>query len=214
MRRAIYYWKYAAASLIILTVMIVSSCASIPKDTVLLSKEVGKGIAENQRAYISLFNRYFNQKKKLIDQAIIDKYIPSYLANIRIELEEAGKDPSSFTAVMIKDVISDVIKKRDEMQAELEKTRIMLIERISADHELLLQANATITGLLQSAVDVKEATSALGETLVKPIKSGFDFEEFEKIFDDYLDKGAGAVGEVGKLSEKVKSLFKKGGKSS
>lgn len=211
MRKVLHYWKYAAVSLIILTLMIVSSCASIPKDTVLLSKEVGKGISENQRAYISLFNRYFDQKKTLIDQAIIEKYIPLYIANIRKGLEEAGQDPNSLSTEKLKDVITDVIEKRDEMQAELEKTRIMLIERISADHELLLQANATITGLLQSAVDVKEATSALGETLVKPFKSDFDFAEFEKIFDDYLEKGAGVVGEVGKLSEKVKLLFKKGG---
>lgn len=212
MTKALHYWKYAAASLIVLTLIIASSCASIPKDTVVLSKEVGKGIAENQRAYISLFNRYFDQKKTLIDQAITEKYIPLYIANIQKGLEEAGQDPNSLGIERLKDILTDVIKKRDEMQSELEKTRILLIQRISADNELLLQANATITGLLQSAVDVKEATSALGEPLVKPLKSGFDFDEFEKIFNNYLDQGANIAGEAEKLSEKVKLLFKKGGK--
>jgi hypothetical protein len=212
MGKTLHCCKNAAASLIVLTLIIVSSCARIPKDTVVLSKEVGKGIAENQRAYISLFNRYFEQKKTLIDQSITEKYIPLYIENIRKELEVAGQDPDSLGTERLKDILTDVIKKRDEMQSELEKTRIMLIERISADHDLLLQANATITGLLQSAVDVKEATSALGETLVKPLKSGFDFDEFEKIFDNYLDKSANIAGEAEKLSEKVKLLFKKGGR--
>ena len=210
-RTILHRWKYAAVSLVILTQMIVSACASIPKDSVALSKEIGKGIAENQRAYISLLNRYFDQKKKQIDSAIIEDYLPSYISNLRKELRKAGKDPDSFDSKMLGDVVSDVIQKRDEMQAELEKTRVMLTERISGDQTLLLQANATLTGLLGSAADVQEATSSLGEVLVKHVKPDFDLEEFEKVFDEYLVKAGDAAAKTERLYDKVRSIINRGG---
>lgn len=61
--------KWACLSLVVATIMLAGGCASIPKESVVLSQEIGKGIAEGQNAYISLLNRYFDQKKKLIDLA-------------------------------------------------------------------------------------------------------------------------------------------------
>lgn len=48
--------------LVILMAFALSSCANAPKESVELSKEVGKGIAESQRSYTGLLNTYFASK--------------------------------------------------------------------------------------------------------------------------------------------------------
>ncbi len=190
----------------------ITGCATIPKESVTLSQEVGKGIVENQNAYMNLFNRYFAQKRQQIDKRIMDKYLPNYISNLQKDLRDAGEDPDNFDANMIKDIISDVIHKRDELQEDLEKTRIVIWEHVSKDHLLLLQANSTITGLLQSAVDVKEATSSIGEMIQEATKSDFSFDEFEKLFDEYLKKAGDTSAEGISLYNKIiKPLIDKKG---
>lgn len=188
-----------------------TGCATIPKESVTLSQEVGKGIVNNQRAYRNLFNRYFAQKRQQIDKVIMDKYLPNYIENIQEELRKEGEDPNSFSANMVKDIISDVIQKRDELQEDLEKTRVAIWERINKDHVLLLQANATITGLLQSAVNAKEATSSLGEAIQEATKSDFSFDEFEKLFDEHLKKAGDFLTEGISLYDTIRPIIEKKG---
>ncbi len=178
-----------------------SGCTTIPKESVTLSQEVGKGIAENQRAYLNLFNLYFAEKKQQIDRAIIDEFLPNYIRNVQEELRKGGENPNSFDAQMVRDMIGDVIEKRDELQEDLERTKNAIWETISKDHILLLQANATITALLQSAVSLKKAASPM-ERGIKEVKkkSRFSFDEFERLFNEHLKK-------VGKISTKAKSLY-------
>lgn len=141
----------------------------------------------------------------------MEKYLPRLISNIRQGLEAEGENPDLFDSTMATDIVKNVIRKRDEMQADLEKARILLLERIEADHKLLLQANATLTGLLRSAVEAKEATASLTETLAKPINSGFDFFEFEKFLAEYLNRTGDAAAEIGEIYEKMKLLIKKEG---
>ena len=142
----------------------------------------------------------------------MERYLPRLMSDIREKLRAGGENPDLLDSTEVADIVKDVIQKRDEMQADLENARILLLEQIEADHKFLLQANADLTGLLKSAVDVKEATSLLTETLAKPIISDFDFLEFEKFLGEYLNKVGAAAADIKEISEKMKSLIKKGGK--
>ena len=46
--------------IVVTTLVFAIGCATVPKESVVLSQEIGKGIAESQRAYIGLLNRYFD----------------------------------------------------------------------------------------------------------------------------------------------------------
>lgn len=64
--------------------LVLTGCASIPKEAVSLNQEVGKGIADNQSAYLNLLNAYFSQKSAEIDRWIQNEYLPAYISNKRM----------------------------------------------------------------------------------------------------------------------------------
>ena len=201
--------KLLLIPIVFLICLVLTGCASIPKEAVSLNQEVGKGIADNQRAYLNLFNAYFSQKGAEIDRWIQNEYLPAYISNIKAEMKKHGVEDKPFDEGMTKDMLTNIVKKRNDMQRDLEKTRLALWERITKDHVVLLQANASITGLLQSAVDVKEATSALGNKTLKTSGANFTFSDFEKVFDEYLKKADDASATGVSIYESVKLLIEK-----
>jgi hypothetical protein len=195
--------KFVCAGLILL----LPGCAGMPKQSVQLSQEVGRGIAAYHQAYTNVLNEYFVQKRGAINRFILDTYLPAYMENIMVEMELAGEDPEKLHPFMVHDVVKDVAAKRDAMQEELEKTRIALIDAVSRDYLLLIHANATITGLLQSAVDVNESAASLSGTIESVSGNQIDFDEVEAKFNEYLlDAGSFSSNSIS-LYESVKAML-------
>jgi hypothetical protein len=196
--------------LVMLLALALSGCASVPKESVELSKEVGKGIAESQRSYSGLLNTYFAAKKQQVDQWIENEYLPDYLSNIQAELKKAGQ-PTTLTAQQLKDVLHDVIIERDQKQADLENTRLLLLMKSNDHYALLSQGNAGVTALLQSMVNVNEATSAATQTIKTTSGGKVDLDQIENKFNDYLKKAGAASVKATNLYDTVKSMFEKKG---
>jgi hypothetical protein len=191
----------------VVLVLLLSGCAGMPKQSVQLSQEVGRGIALYHQAYTNVLNEYFVQKREAINRFILNAYLPVYLENIKAELKAAGEDPEKLHSFMVHDVVKDVAGKRDAMQEELEKTRIALIDAVSRDYLLLIQANATITGLLQSAVDVNAAAESLSGTIETVSGNQIDFDEVEAKFNEYLlDAGSFSSNSIS-LYDSVKAML-------
>lgn len=200
-----------AGFLVILLAFALGGCASVPKESVELSKEVGKGIAESQRSYTGLLNTYFASKKQQVDQWIENEYLPEYLSNIQAELKKSGQ-PTTLSPQQMRDVLRDVIVERDQKHTDLENTRILLLTKNNEHYTLLSQSNAGVTGLLQSMVDVKEAMSSATQTIKTASDGKVDLEQIEKKFnDDYLKKAGAASDKATNLYDKVKSALDKKG---
>lgn len=176
-------WVGTVLSLALLTA---SGCASIPKESVRLSQEVGNGISSYHESYINILNQYFAQKRALIDDAVVNRYLPRYMENLRQEMVSVGEDPEKLHPFMVRDIVQDVTTKRNEMQEELEKARLALINAVTGDYLLLTQANSIVTGILQSAVDAKEAVSSLAGTLEKGTGEKISFDKLDNRFNEYL----------------------------
>lgn len=187
--------------------MLLGGCASIPKESVQLSQEVGKGISSYHEAYINLLNSFFAQKRARIDDVVLNKYLPQYMDNIKTEMIAAGEDPEKLYPFMVRDIVKDVSNKSNEMHEELEKTRIALVDVITQDYLVLSQSNSTITGILQSAVDVKEAASSIKGTIESITGNKISFEKIENKFNEYL-LDAGNLSSKGiSLYESIKTLL-------
>lgn len=197
--------------LVILVVFALGGCASVPKESVELSKEVGKGIAENQRSYTSLLNTYFTSKKQQVDQWIENEYLPDYLSNIQAELKKAGQT-TTLSPQQLRDILRDVIVERDQKLTDLENTRLLLLTKSNEHYTLLSQGNAGVTGLLQSMVDVKETTSSATQTIKTASGGNVDLEQIDKKFNDYLKKAGAASAKATNLYDTIKSALEKKGK--
>ena len=189
--------------------------ATIPKDSVTLSKEIGKSITENKRAYVNLLNNYFLQKRQILDDKISSEFVYEYIDSLKKEIRKvqdmASGEPIEFDDTMVKDIVHDVIEFRDSLQLELENARIRLMERVLENYAILIQANANITGLLQSAVDIEEAVSSMKETIQTATKGVIDFEKLDKKFNDWLEKTGDLSGKGSTLLESIEPLIYKNG---
>ncbi|MHC4343504.1 MAG: hypothetical protein ACYSUP_02325 [Planctomycetota bacterium] len=194
------------------TMFVFGGCAHIHKESVALNVKVGHSIVDKHRAYLGLLNRYFENRRAQIDKAILQSYLPSYMTNIREELRNAGENPDVFTGAMVSDIVQDVIEKRDQMQSELEKVKGELVDRINGDYLVVVQGNATVTAILQSAVDVRDAGKSAVETVARPFAPRFDLDEFESKFDDFLKDAGDATKATSDLYNSVKPLLTEGGK--
>ena len=192
--------------------ILLDGCAQIPKESVALNVKVGQAIVDKHRAYLNLLDRYFENRRSQIDEAIYQRYLPEYLTNIREGLRSAGENPDVFTGAMVADILHDVNGKRDQMQSELEKVRVKLVDRINADHLVVLQGNAAVTAILQSAVDVQEGGRSAVETIVRPFAPPFDVDEFESKFDKFLKDAGDTSKRASDFYNTVKSLLTDGGK--
>jgi hypothetical protein len=186
--------------LLALGLMLFIGCAHIPPESVDLSQNIGTGIADAHRAYVGMVNLYFDQKRDAIDQWIEQKYTPLYISTVRAKLIEKKLDPNSFDEALITDIIQRIAKKRDGMQAELEKTRTSLLDKVESNNALLLRANNELTALVQSAVKVQEANSALAGALKDASGGKIDFQLMNQKFDEYLEK-------AGDISQKATNLY-------
>ena len=187
--------------------LILVGCASVPKESVKLSQEIGKGIASYHEAYINLLNEYFSQKRIVINNFILNKYLPKYMENLKNELKAAGEDPEKLHPFMVRDIVKDISEKRDSMHEELEKTRIAIIDAVSRDYLLLTSANSTVTGLLQSAVDVDEAASSLKGSIETLSGNRINFDIIDKKFEEYLLDAGSLSSERISLYEEIKEIF-------
>lgn len=196
--------------ILLLSTVIIFGCTTIPKESVDLSKEVGNGIAESRRTDINLLNAYFQTKKTAIDAWIENVYLPEFLKNVQARLKKAGL-PETLTTNQMKDIMARVITKRDQMQADLEKTRILFVEQRNNYYASLSQANSGVTAILQSAVNVKEATSSLTASAKSVSKGKIDLDLINQEFAEYLKKAGSAAGETTSLYEKINALFQQKG---
>ncbi len=196
--------------LLFVMVFFLSSCTSVPKDSVELSREIGNGILESQRSYTNLLNTYFASKKQQIDYWIENEYLPTYISNIQSELKKDGQT-SILTPHQLTDILKDVIVERDQKHTDLENTRLLLLTKSNEHFGLLLQSNSSNTGLLQSMVDIKEATSSSKNALKSVSEEKINIEQIEYKFNEYLKKSGAASAKTTSLYDKVKSELEKKG---
>ena len=67
---------------ILFTLSICIGCATVPRESVEISQEVGKGIQESRRSQVNLLNKYFETKKAQIDLWAESEFLPAYIENI------------------------------------------------------------------------------------------------------------------------------------
>ena len=181
-------------------------CASIPKESVILSQEIGKGIINAKEGYLKLVDQKFLETRKIIHKDR-DKAITKYLVDF-VALVEGKGDEFILNKQSIPLIISgiDTINEKQEAYLDsLEKTRLEVHSRINTNYKSMLEANATVTGLLQSAVDADDAAKQGLNTIVEISGSNVKV-------DDIFSKIDSWVIEVGSGSEKLIDAEKKGAK--
>jgi hypothetical protein len=197
--------KTMKSIMLVLLIMLVTSCATIPQKSVSVSREIGIGIKKQHQAQIDLVNLHFDIKRKELDQAMLralQKYFQILLPAGTITLNKN----------QLADVASDVMdlnEKNNAAKEELEKARVLLIAEIEDNYLALNQANSSITRLLQSAVTIKGARSEAFESVSAASGGKLDLDKVFAEVDEFVLKGGQEAGKTINLIDNLKTLFDK-----
>lgn len=196
--------KRVNSFLLVAFLSLLSACATIPQESVDLSSGIGIGLQKQYQSQIDLINLHFAIKRKSLDKAMsraIDRYFESLTPSGSITLNRT----------QLSDVATDVMllnKKNNAAKEELEKARVLLIKKLNENYLILNQANSSVTGLLQSAVTVKEARSEAYKKLSETTGGKIDLDKMFSELDDFVSKGGEEAGKTIKLVDKLESLLK------
>ncbi|MEK7449982.1 MAG: hypothetical protein AAB019_10945 [Planctomycetota bacterium] len=148
--------------LFISTLLFISSCASTPPESVLLSEDLTALIISSRDTHLAMIEEYFNEKKQQVEQFIEQEWTPDYL-NDFIKTSGVLKDLSNtkspdekyrilneFTGVAVKEINN----RRISMLGLLGKVENKLAGKVKTHYSSMLEANQSLTAHLESSAEV------------------------------------------------------------
>ncbi|MHC4559543.1 MAG: hypothetical protein ACYS80_19795 [Planctomycetota bacterium] len=191
------------AVMLVLLVSLLTSCAMIPQESVDLSSEIGIGLKKQYKSQIDLVNLYFANKREGLDEVMtkaLNDYFETLTPDGTIELNK-----SAFNDVATD--VMDINSQNNAAKEKLEKARVLIIKKLNENYLALNQGNSTITGLLQSAVTIKEARSEAFKSLSNMTDGAIDLDKAFSKLDEFVLKGGGESGKTIDLVGQLERLF-------
>jgi len=206
---------------IVVILLMVSGCASIPPEAPAMSAELGKRISAIEDANIILLNRFFDHKRREIDEFIENEWVPvfaeEFFSNKKISkvwdtiVREGNKE----------DRLKFIVKSGPKLQKRINEKRLELIRPLDALEKKVekqirgeyIQArsiNNSITSFLLSASSVAENRSRYLEVAgITDEKIGSVIDQTDDAVSNLVGQSKDAISKVDKAKEfinKVKSI--------
>lgn len=207
--------QYASRFIAGLATALLFGCASVPPESVDLSRRIGVEISKSQAAHLSTLDAFYKRLNEDNDKWISDVYVPKITGNAISDLTSACKKAGDTSPNCnqlnnndIKRVISRTVEFRDEIQRALSTNRDESARLINEHYADLQSANATITALLVSVVDVKKATKESVESIGKAAGIKIDTDKIEKAVDEFLNKAGQGGAQISDLEASLTAIVK------
>jgi hypothetical protein len=207
--------QYPSRFIACLAAALLFGCASVPPESVDLSRRIGVEISKSQAAHLSTLDAFYKRLNEDNDKWISDVYVPKITGNAISDLTDACKksgDASPNCSQLnnndIKRVISRTVAFRDQIQRALSTNRDESVRLINEHYVDLQSANAVITALLTSVVDVKKATKESVESIGKATGIKIDTDKIEKAVDEFLSKAGQAGEQISDLEKSLSTIVK------
>lgn len=180
MKKILKYYPF-----ILLLLVGITGCATIPKESVKLSENLSGMIESAKASHVSLVNRYFAEKKNEVKRFVMEEYKPVFIRNVGNELKAQNKE---FTFELYDRTMERILKKMDQWVGEVEQTRIEVLSELDQHYHLMVQTNEVITDFLRSASKVEEARKELIERSRIEAEKIIDFGKLEERIQGIMDK--------------------------
>ena len=200
-----------------------AGCASVPPESVRLSRAMGQDLAALQASYEALIDSHFERLKAERLRYVEEEWTPAYISEwindgmlretARGEVvydESAGEFVQPTPGVAEKQLLGTVESWADAAIHDIDSKKAELLEPLESDRKKLLrdvrlgfahiqEANANITALLQSLTDLQGAQA---EALERMKLNNFA-EKISARLADVSDKAASALERIRELNSKL-----------
>jgi hypothetical protein len=160
-------------------------CATVPQESVELSKLVGEMIESAKVSHTNMVNRHFNYLRSEVEQFAFSDYKEAFLNNVRKLVKQSDPDFTELTLPQYDQAMLRIQKKRNQWLDKVEKNRLEVLHALEEHYVVLYQCNSEVTSLLRSAAKISETRAALLERFGPKVGiSGTKIKEVEdKLFE-------------------------------
>ena len=150
-------------SILVVMVLILVGCASVPKEVVELSYTVGQDLDAVHFSYKELIHAYFDNLRVQTITFLETRWIPAYLEDYiqTGELVNIARDPDP-TLVLegvqdwVEFALENIETKKRELIDPINSDEVALLKIVDEAFSNLIRANATITAHLNSLRKIQE----------------------------------------------------------
>lgn len=150
--------KRLALALTGYVILSMTACASVPKETVALSRMVGQDVVQLQSGYRETIRFSFDQMRQAGLSVIDNVWTPVYLRSFvtRGQLVEAAKDEQTEKIVYwARAAIKAIDDQRKKFLDPLQEREDALVAEVDAAFDRVINANAAVTANLNSVLKVQ-----------------------------------------------------------
>lgn len=193
-------------------ILLVSGCATVPKETVELSYAMGQDLNAIHSSYDELIHRHFdnlkNQTNDFLDKRWIPTYLGRFIKNGQLVVLAQDPDPQkAFEGVSawVEIAIGAIETKRKELITPINNDEQMVLKSVDEAFARMGMANAAITAQLNSIRKVQEVQDNTLKALnVKDLR-----DEINKQLISASNKAKDAIDKVEKAEKIVKDVDEK-----
>ena len=207
--------------LILVILLVLYSCSSVPKEVVELSYKIGQDLESVHFSYTQLISDHFNSIREDTEKFLNTKWNPNYIKDFIKSGELIESAQGSNPTEVLEDVqlwaevaVEEIQDKKNEMLEPINNQEKELMESVNQAFANLIRANATITAHLNSLRKVKEAQKEVLEALkLRELQKKINqklvsaSETAERAIKD-LEKAEDLVDRADKAKKKLKKKFK------
>ncbi len=193
--------------------LFLAGCATIPRQSIDLSESIGEGLERSRSAHLATLGAFHDRLAADNDAWIRTTFVPRLVATAGERIGAACRaagDTSADCARLTTDDISALLEEamafRDEVQGALEKNYRATAQVIGRHYAALLRANAGVTALLRSAVDVDEATRDAAATAEMTTGVEVDTDAIQQAFSDFLRRAGETGADISELEETLEGI--------
>lgn len=175
--------------------LILVSCASIPKATSTLSRAVLDQSAAMHQLNIQLVEQLFTEKKTRLKHYINTVYTPKAVENY-IALIPDGTDYKTALPNIVSSIIPVIERKKDSLTALLTQRENNIIRKLNANYAKFVQAGNSLQNVLDTANELNRSEQYLLTSVDSLTGVRINTEAIRKDLDQVLTKTSGLFGKL------------------
>lgn len=149
-----------------------SSCVSVPKETVELSSTIVADLAEIESSHTALVNKYYQLIKADINRLVDELYVP-YMIELTIDRfslidrieNSSGQDQLDIMTIFVEEMNSEIQSFRESLFDPVDENHQAVLAAVQAGYSNIRYANAALTTYLDSAYAVAEERQTIFKEL-------------------------------------------------
>ena len=210
--------KIKTKFIILISVLFLYSCATIPKQAPSLSEELGIKINSLEKSHINLLHSFFNQKREIVDEFIVKEWVPVFTKEffntptIKEAWEEIvssnnKEDRTKFLILLTPKLQKKINSKRIELIKPLDDLERDLEFKIRNEYNIAKSINNSLTSFLYSASKVDENRTRYLEMLgVTDEKIDNTLSKTDSLINQLVKSGNTALDKENQMESYLKQI--------